>query len=30
MAATALELGARLVTYDAHFHQIQGLLVDMP
>lgn len=30
IAATALELGARLITYDAHFKNIPGLIVDMP
>lgn len=30
IAATALELGARLVTYDAHFASIPGLLVESP
>ena len=30
IAATALELGARLVTYDAHFRKIPGLIVESP
>lgn len=30
IAATALELGARLVTYDAHFTNIPGLIVESP
>lgn len=30
IAATALELGARLITYDAHFKSIPGLIVDIP
>jgi len=30
IAATALELGARLVTYDAHFAKIPGLIVESP
>lgn len=30
IAATALELGARLVTYDAHFAAIPGLIVESP
>ena len=30
IAATALELGARLVTYDVHFRVIPGLVVDAP
>jgi len=30
IAATALELGARLVTYDAHFKNIPGLIVESP
>jgi len=29
IAATALELGARLITYDVHFSNIAGLLVDV-
>lgn len=28
IAATALELGARLLTYDAHFNQVAGLIVE--
>ncbi len=30
IAATALELGARLVTYDDHFKTIPGLIVESP
>lgn len=30
IAATALELGARLVSYDAHFRKIGGLIVESP
>jgi len=30
IAATALELGARLVTYDAHFSTLPGLIVESP
>jgi tRNA(fMet)-specific endonuclease VapC len=30
IAATTLELGARLVTYDAHFKNIPNLIVDIP
>lgn len=30
IAAMALELGARLVTYDDHFKSIPGLIVDIP
>lgn len=30
IAATALELGARLVSYDGHFEKIPGLLVVAP
>jgi tRNA(fMet)-specific endonuclease VapC len=30
IAATALETGARLITYDAHFACIAGLLVEAP
>jgi len=30
IAATAVELGARLVTYDTHFEKIPGLIVDAP
>ena len=30
IAATALELGARLITYDAHFNQIPGLIIESP
>jgi tRNA(fMet)-specific endonuclease VapC len=30
IAATALESGARLITYDAHFKSIPGLIVDVP
>lgn len=30
IAATTLELGARLVTYDAHFKKIPNLIVDIP
>ena len=30
IAATAMELGARLITYDAHFRHIPGLLVEAP
>ncbi len=30
IAATSLELGARLVTYDAHFHHIPGLITLSP
>ncbi|MEI8139196.1 MAG: PIN domain-containing protein [bacterium] len=30
IAATALELGASLITYDAHFATIPGLIVDVP
>lgn len=30
IAATALELGARLITYDAHFKNIPGLIVESP
>jgi len=30
IAATALEHGARLITYDAHFRKIPGLIVDLP
>jgi tRNA(fMet)-specific endonuclease VapC len=30
IAATALELGARLLTYDTHFRQIPGLVVEAP
>lgn len=30
VAATALELGARLVTYDEHFQHVPGLVVERP
>jgi len=30
IAATALETGARLVSYDAHFQQVPGLIVIAP
>lgn len=30
IAATALELGARLVSYDEHFQQVPGLIVEQP
>ena len=30
IAATALELGARLVSYDAHFRKTPGLIVEAP
>lgn len=30
IAATALELGARLVTYDDHFQKIPGLVTEAP
>lgn len=30
IAATALETGARLVSYDAHFRQVPGLIVIAP
>ena len=30
IAATALELGARLITYDAHFRLVPGLIVESP
>jgi predicted nucleic acid-binding protein len=30
IAATALELGARVVSYDAHFRKIPGLIVEAP
>lgn len=30
IAATALELGARLVSYDEHFQQVPGLIVEGP
>ena len=30
IAATALEFGARLVTYDRHFRKIPGLIVESP
>jgi predicted nucleic acid-binding protein len=30
VAATAMETGARLVTYDDHFQHVPGLLVDSP
>ena len=30
IAATTLELGARLLTYDTHFHHIPGLVVEAP
>lgn len=30
IAATALELGARLITYDGHFRTIPGLIVEAP
>ena len=30
IAATALELGARLITYDAHFSHVAGLIVEGP
>jgi predicted nucleic acid-binding protein len=30
IAATALELGAHLITYDGHFKNISGLIVDVP
>ena len=30
IAATALELGTRLITYDVHFKYIPGLIVDVP
>jgi tRNA(fMet)-specific endonuclease VapC len=30
IAATTLESGARLITYDSHFKCIPGLVVDMP
>lgn len=30
IAATALELGARIVSYDAHFRKIDGLIVESP
>lgn len=30
VAATALELGARLVSYDEHFQQVPGLIVEGP
>ena len=30
IAAAALELGARLLAYDSHFHHIPGLIVETP
>ncbi|MEI6564371.1 MAG: type II toxin-antitoxin system VapC family toxin [bacterium] len=30
IASTALEFGARLITYDSHFKNIPGLIVDVP
>ena len=30
IAATALELGARLITYDGHFKSIPGLITEAP
>ncbi len=30
IAATALESGARLITFDAHFKGVSGLIVDIP
>ena len=30
IAATALELGARLVSYDDHFRQVPGLITEAP
>ena len=30
IAAAALETGARLVTYDAHFGKVQGLFILSP
>lgn len=30
IAATALEFGARLVTYDDHFRQVPGLITEAP